>query len=339
MRLCSKFKQVLAAFLLIYCASITIVSAASGKPKVNLSSPPKVVVTIKPIHSLVAGIMEGVGEPELLIEADSSAHTHQLKPSEAAKLYAAQVIIWVGPVYETVLTQLIMRLKDSAQLITVSDLPEIRLLPSRILKGAQECSCSKAHQHDTQHGGHHHEVPGKDGHLWLAAPNAKVIVKGIAQELAQLDQRNAPRYLANSQKIIGQLDVLHADISYEMKDVQGAQYLTFHDFTQYFDSAYGTQCVGAVRVHPEVEATAADLHAVRQQVSKGVRTIFSEPQFDTKAVRTIAEDTGITYAQIDGLGYGLEKGPNLYFEMMRRLANDMKKALMREECKLPFGGC
>lgn len=339
MRLYIRFKQAFVAFLLIYCATATIADAASGKPEVNLSSPPKVVVTIKPIHSLVAGIMEGVAEPDLLIEADSSAHTYQLKPSEAAKLYAAQVIIWVGPVYETALVQLIMRLKDSVQLITVSDLPEIRLLPSRILKGAQGCSCSEAHQHDTKHGGHHHEISGKDGHLWLAAPNAKIIVKGIAQKLAQLDQRNASRYLANSQKIIKQLDELHADIFYEMKDVQGAQYLAFHDFTQYFDSAYGTQCIGAVRVHPEVEATAADLHAIRQQVPKGVRTIFSEPQFDTKAVRTIAEDTMITYAQIDGLGYGLNKGPNLYFEMMRRLANDMKKALMREECKLPFGGC
>jgi zinc transport system substrate-binding protein len=278
--------------------------------------------------------MEGVGTPDLLIEANSSAHTHQLKPTEALKLNTAEIIIWVGPIYETAIQNSIDAVRKSVQLITVSDLQGIHLLPTRAFHhpidgcAVDLLQCHLGHHH--HEGDHHHEIPGKDGHLWLAAPNAKVIVKGIAAQLSQLDQRNAPHYLANSQKIIKKIDELHADITQEMKPIKGTKYLTYHDFTQYFDMAYGTECVGAVRVNPEVEPTATALQDVRHEISHGAKAIFSEPQFDTKTLRTIADDTNAIYAQLDGLGFGLDAGPDLYFEMMRRFASDMKKALAPE---------
>lgn len=317
--------------VLLFVCLVSAIAKAPKKSVSNISSPPKVLVTIKPIHSLVAAVMEGVGQPDLLVDADVSLHTHQLKPSEITKLNSAQVIVWVGPEYETMIQKSIEAIKNSAQLITITELPGIHLLPTRNFDHSIEgCSADFMHCHDHHshhHKDHHHEISGKDGHLWLAAPNAKIIVKVIAQELIALDQRNAPYYLANSEKVIKKLDELNSDLAAEMKSVKGVKYLTYHDFTYYFDIAYGTKCVGAVRANPEVEPTAADILAVKRQVSEGARAIFSEPQFDTKSIRTIAGDTGIIYAQLDGLGFGLDQGPNLYFEMMRRLSNDMKNAL------------
>ena len=57
---------------------------------------PDVVVSIKPIHSLVAAIMQGVGEPGLIVEGAASPHTYSLKPSNAAALQDADVVFWVG---------------------------------------------------------------------------------------------------------------------------------------------------------------------------------------------------------------------------------------------------
>ena len=73
-----------------------------------LSSPawaeaPNVVVSIKPIHSLVASIMQGVGEPSLIVEGGASPHTYNMKPSNAAALQAAKVVFWVGPGLEAFL--------------------------------------------------------------------------------------------------------------------------------------------------------------------------------------------------------------------------------------------
>ena len=49
---------------------------------------PKVVATIKPLHSLVAQVMDGVGEPELLIK-QGSPHGYQMKPADAKSVAEA----------------------------------------------------------------------------------------------------------------------------------------------------------------------------------------------------------------------------------------------------------
>lgn len=64
---------------------------------------PVVVTSIKPIHSLVSAIMQGVGEPELIVDGAASPHTYNLKPSNARALQDAKVIFWVGPGLEAFL--------------------------------------------------------------------------------------------------------------------------------------------------------------------------------------------------------------------------------------------
>ena len=39
-----------------------------------------VVASIKPVNSLVSGVMDGVGTPKLIIEGAASPHTYALKP-------------------------------------------------------------------------------------------------------------------------------------------------------------------------------------------------------------------------------------------------------------------
>ena len=61
---------------------------------------PKVLASFKPIHSLVAGVMQGVGEPGLVIDTNASPHSYTMKPSDAAKLDKANVVFWIGPGFE-----------------------------------------------------------------------------------------------------------------------------------------------------------------------------------------------------------------------------------------------
>lgn len=55
-----------------------------------------VVASFAPVHSLVSGVMAGVGEPALLVPGGASPHDHALKPSQAADLQKADVVFWVG---------------------------------------------------------------------------------------------------------------------------------------------------------------------------------------------------------------------------------------------------
>ena len=72
---------------LIFFISINTVSA---QPATN------VVVSIRPIHSIVSALMEGVSEPRLLLDSNESAHTFHLKPSQLKLLSNADLLITIG---------------------------------------------------------------------------------------------------------------------------------------------------------------------------------------------------------------------------------------------------
>ena len=54
---------------------------------------PKVVATIKPLHSLVAQVMDGIGEPELLIK-QGSPQGYQKQPAAAKRVGSGVVILY-----------------------------------------------------------------------------------------------------------------------------------------------------------------------------------------------------------------------------------------------------
>ena len=83
-------------------------SAALGFAMLPLSSAqslaePQVVASIKPVHSLVAAVMEGVGTPDLIVGGAASPHAYALKPSQAKSLEEADLIFWIGPELESFL--------------------------------------------------------------------------------------------------------------------------------------------------------------------------------------------------------------------------------------------
>ena len=84
----------IAKFLLPSIIAVASVNMAVAQPNVAAS--------IKPIHSLVSSVMEGVAVPLLLVEA-GSPHTYSLKPSQAKYLQKANAVFWVAHDVETFL--------------------------------------------------------------------------------------------------------------------------------------------------------------------------------------------------------------------------------------------
>jgi len=80
-----------------------LISLSSTVAITAANAAPNVVVSIKPIHSLTAGVMKGVGEPELLLDGATSPHDFNLKPSQAQSIQDADTIIWIGEGLESFL--------------------------------------------------------------------------------------------------------------------------------------------------------------------------------------------------------------------------------------------
>lgn len=120
---------------------------------------PKVVASIKPVHSLVAGVMEGVATPDLIVDGAASPHTFSLRPSKARSLENAEMIVWVGPQIETFLGRPISNLGQDAVIVQLDLSPDLIKLPVR------EGATFEAHDH-SHHGGHgdHGEHADHDDH-------------------------------------------------------------------------------------------------------------------------------------------------------------------------------
>jgi zinc transport system substrate-binding protein len=90
-------KQTKTFFAQIITFIFTLVIIGSLSAKAEL----KVVTTIKPLHSLITHVMDGIGDPDLIIEGSSSPHSFVLKPSHAKLIEQADIIFWIGEDIET----------------------------------------------------------------------------------------------------------------------------------------------------------------------------------------------------------------------------------------------
>ena len=117
-----------------------------------------VVTSIKPVHSLVSAVMEGVAEPSLLVKGAGSPHTYTMRPSDAQALENASVIFWIGEGLEAFLDGPIETVGSRAKVIELGDLDGLTKLELR------EGGAFEAHDHDHEAGeeDHNHDEAGHD---------------------------------------------------------------------------------------------------------------------------------------------------------------------------------
>lgn len=99
----------------LLATSLFTTSTLSAQADVN------VVTSIKPIHSLVAAVMKGVGTPNLIVEGAGSPHTYALKPSQAQNLEKADVVFWVGHNLEAFLEKPLDAIASKASIVELAD--------------------------------------------------------------------------------------------------------------------------------------------------------------------------------------------------------------------------
>ena len=114
---------------------------------------PRVVASIPAVHSLVAGVMEGVGTPSLLVSGGASPHTFSLKPSQAREIQDADAVFWIGDDLESFLEKPLKALGGKAAVVEFSTNDHIELIDTRdggIWKkdGHDDHDDRKGHAHD-----------------------------------------------------------------------------------------------------------------------------------------------------------------------------------------------
>ena len=290
---------------------------------------PAVVVSIKPIHSLVAGVMEGLGTPELLIEGGGSPHSYALRPSQARALDQAEVVFWVGGGLEAFLGKPLGALSDDATVVALSDAAGVRLLATR------EGGIREGQGDEGEHGSTRMRSMARpttmaqlDMHLWLDPRNAAAMVGAIAAALSAADPGHAATYEANATKVQADLARLDAELATTLAPVGDRPFVVFHDAYQYFEDRYGLNALGSITVDPQRAPGAGRLRDIRAELEElDAACVFAEPQFRPALVETVVEGTGAGTGVLDPLGADLEAGPGQYAQLLRALSASLVDCL------------
>ncbi len=302
-------------------ALAAIFAAALSSP--SLASP-KVVATIKPIHSIAANVMAGVAEPKLLLDAALSEHTAQLTPSQVEAMHNADLIIVVGENLEAFLHKALENPDIAKKLFEAGELPGLKVLPVRSgglwephhdEEGEEHHKGEEEHYEGEAEGAHadHDEHGGSDPHIWMDPENVKVIANELAKALSDIDMENAAKYQANAGKFAADLDALSQELATAVKPVRDKRFIVFHDAYQYFETRFGMSPAGSITVNPEVMPGARRIKEIHDRIAEtGSVCVFAEPQFESKYVETVIEGTKAKASVLDGLGAKEPAGPAAY---------------------------
>jgi len=273
-----------------------------------LAEVPRVVTDLPPVHSLVSQVMGDLGQPALLLERGANAHDFQMRPSQAAALQEAELVVWVGPEMTPWLDRALLGLSSARQLQLLAD--------------------AKTNRQDygTTHGNHDDDDDpdhiGLDPHAWLDPGNAVIWLDLIADSLATLDPEHAAIYIGNAARAKTDLALLDARIAAQLAPEKGKWLVVYHDAYGYFAHHYGLTIAAALAEGDAAGPGAQHIAQIEALLHTGQICLFSEVNHDPSLVVQLADASGLRAAgALDPEGASYDPGPALYGQLLRGLAD------------------
>ena len=185
-----------------------------------------VVASIKPVHSILAGLMEGSDDPVLLIHDDQSPYDYKPTQADLHRLQQADLLFWVGPELEPGLAEAVKGLGKRVKVVELLSLESLKILPSR--------------------GG----GDARDPFFWLDDRNVMILLDDITRQLQDADPRRAHLYERNRHKLLLRLARIDREYEYGYRGLKAGLGVQYYDTLQYFEQAYALKILGHVAASP-----------------------------------------------------------------------------------------
>lgn len=308
-------KRLMSIFAAVLMA-MAAVSARAADGKLD------VVVSIKPIHGLVAGVMQGVAPPHLLLNDQQSPHHFALKPSQARLLQQADLVFWVDSSLETPMPALLAGLAPHAK--------TIRLMADTGLVRHKNANWARTKGDDHDNHDAHDDHDGHDGHddherghrvnphIWLDLDNARRMVWSIATTLSAVDRDHAAIYASNAANLDKRISALLAEAKQQFAGIKQNRFIVQHDAFIYIERQFDLPRGLVIAPDHDTPPGTAHLQHLRDLVAAGVVScIFDEPQGASHQIDIVASTSTVRRATLDAIGVGRPAEPDLFFDMMR----------------------
>ena len=303
-------------FFLLSCLLLFANTAISQSDYHQTVRPVEIVVTIRPLHSLVSAITHGITEPVLLLDSTQSPHHTSLRPSDYRKLAQADIIFWAGASMETFLPAIINTAENKTRFVALMQADGVNLLSIR----------SK----NARTGGTMETGSQVDPHFWLSTDNARHILKAVTRKLARLDSNNRDKYQKNLEHALKRIDALQADISehFKLPSVSSTPFISYHDAYQYLEHDYGLNRLASVSLNEEVPPGIKQIRHIKALIRKNhIQCVFYEAPTQPPVLNTLLKGSQAKAIKLDILGIEKKAGKDLWFDSISTLAENMTDCL------------
>ncbi|MBQ9264717.1 MAG: zinc ABC transporter substrate-binding protein [Clostridia bacterium] len=295
------------SFFLLVCLLLSLSGCGAIAEDVT------VMVTFYPVYVLAENVLQGVDGVRLLsMTAPSTGclHDYQLLPRDMRALASASMLLINGAGMETFLPDIEGQYKN----LTIVDCSSgVELL-------AEEDHGEGEDDHDHDHGEY-------NAHIWLDAQNAIQMVNNMTVALTELLPGQAEKIRRNAQEYTQMLTNLDDELRAATDALPRKQIVTFHEAFPYFARAYGLEVVAVVALEPDEPISPRMLsEAIEKVKTAGNPPLFSEPQYENKALKTIAQETGAPVYELDPLVTG-DAPLTAYQDTMRHNLAVLQEAL------------
>ncbi|USG61490.1 zinc ABC transporter substrate-binding protein [Sneathiella marina] len=288
-----------------------------------------IVVSIKPLHALVQGVMGDTGKADLLMRQNASPHGYSLRPSQLQLLQKARAVFYIDDAFEPFLRNALKNLPSTVTVVEIAHQPGMEILPLRKSSDWDNHDHAEhGHQETSARSENDHGHEGDDLHIWLDTDNARTIVQIIARRLSEINPDNASIYQVNAKRLLDRIEILDKELAVLLQPVKDKPYIVLHDAYQYFDHQQGLNGVGSITIEPNQPQSIKDVQAIRKKLQdEKVVCVFREPQFSDRLIETVIEGSSVRIGTLDPIGAALEENPDLYFLLMQELAGNFAACL------------
>jgi zinc transport system substrate-binding protein len=268
----------------------------------------KIVVSIRPLQSIVANIMGDQEEINLIIDHNESLHNYQLKPTKIRNIYSNNLIIIMSRNFEVFMDRILENLSAQNKVIEVANLPGVELLLN-----------NEHNQYGLKY----------DYHLWLDVDQVRTIARGLTDILIKEYPSNKNIYKNNLAQFELKLTALNKRIIKKLKHAHNKDFMVTHNAYSYFTKQYHLNNPTAITIDHDHNIGARSFLEMQNLIKENkIQCIFEEPQFDSQIILKLQEKSNIRIGKLDA-----EWGPDnastkdAYFAMMDSLADSFSECL------------
>lgn len=267
------------------------------------------MATFYPVYILAENVLDGVEGVTLSSMTPPNTgclHDYQLLTSDMRALAKCSALLINGAGMETFLPDVTGQFPD----LTVIDCSQ----------GVELLTEEEDHGHD-------HDQLTYNAHIWLAPENAIQMVRNLRDGLSALLPDQKDRIAENAEAYIERLTALDEELRAAIEPLPRKQIVTFHEAFPYFARAYGLEVAAVVALEPDEPISPRMLKQVIEKVrAAGNPPLFSEPQYESTVLRTVAQETGAPVYELDPLVTG-DGAKNAYEDVMRKNLKVLLEAL------------